>query len=505
MCDGAPFVTLHNRREAFPGRRNSAAGRQGTERLPRAGGRFRTSRKLFAATLVAATMLIAAPGVYAGAQTRISLNGGRPSEWPLLASLLAGAGFTQEQWLPFASRVGENWLPGTTPVPLDYPAQLGPVSGPGALTTDQSTTVGQQSLHAAIMTELAKGEPIVVAGLSEGTLVIDKELVYLQNDPNAPPAEDITFYVFGDMGRGLGDMYLSGVTVPFFGQTFEPLPESQYDTVVVIEQWDGWANPPDRPWHLLADLNAVIGAVFTVNGINDHTKTAFDSVSNAVEVSQTTSSGGGTTTTYMIPGGPLPITMLLRQFGVPDSFVDEIDNSIMPLIQPGYSNTTPNLGPHVEHGQLVFTTPLAPAAEPTSATGRSDAAPLETGIAHADASPDAVGFLPFGAATSAKATAVTDLGSPSVHTDRQRADVVDEGRLADDAPDAGVADQPQPAGADGSDDSDSSANVHGRAKPRVTNEAKPSGTKDAKPIGTKVNRAAGGDASRHATKNTTHD
>jgi hypothetical protein len=319
-----------------------------------------------AAAVVAAMVLVAGPAVLASAQTRIGLNGARPSEWPIVDSLLAGAGFTQEAWLPFALHVGENWLPGTTPVAVDYPAQLGILSGPFALTVDQSTEIGRQNLHATILEQLEKdGEPVVVAGLSEGTLVIDRELEYLRTAPDAPPAGDITFYVFGDMRRGLGEMYLRGVTIPFVGQTFDPVPESQYDTVVVNEQWDGWANPPDRPWNLLAVANAVIGAFITLDEFNDHTHSSLAGMSDAVLVSQTTNSLGGTTSTYMIPRQQLPITRVLRQLNVPDQFVDEIDKLLMPLIATGYSSMTPAFGPRIEQGRLVWTPP-APAPQPDS-------------------------------------------------------------------------------------------------------------------------------------------
>lgn len=309
--------------------------------------------------------LVAGPAVLASAQTRIGLNGARPSEWPIVDSLLAGAGFTQEAWLPFALHVGENWLPGTTPVAVDYPAQLGILSGPFALTVDQSTEIGRQNLHATILEQLEKGEPVVVAGLSEGTLVIDRELEYLRTAADAPDADDITFHVFGDMRRGLGEMYLRGVTIPFVGQTFGPVPESQYDVVVVNEQWDGWANPPDRPWNLLAVTNAVIGAFITLDGFNDHSHSSLASMADAVLVSQTTNSLGGTTTTYMIPRQQLPITRVLRQMNVPDPFVDELDKLLMPLIATGYSSMTPDLGPRIEQGRLVWT---PPAPQPVSFT-----------------------------------------------------------------------------------------------------------------------------------------
>lgn len=301
--------------------------------------------------------LVAGPAALASAQIRIGLNGARPVEWPIVDSLLAGAGFTQEAWLPFALHVGENWLPGTTPVAVDYPAQLGLLSGPFALTADQSTEIGRQNLHATILEQLGKGEPVVVAGLSEGTLVIDREIEYLRTAADAPDADDVTFYVFGDMRRGLGEMYLRGVTIPFVGQTFDPVPESQYDTVVVNEQWDGWALPPDRPWNLLAVTNAVIGAFITLDGFNDHTYSSLASMSDAVLVSQTTNALGGTTSTYMIPRQQLPITRVLRQLNVPDPVVDELDKVLLPLIATGYSSMTPDLGPRIQQGQLVWTPP----------------------------------------------------------------------------------------------------------------------------------------------------
>lgn len=342
------------------------------------------------AALVAAAIVIAGPGAYAAAQTRIGVNGARPSTWPIVDSLLAGMGLTQEGWLSFASHVGENWLPGMTAVPMDYPAQLGPASGPGAMSSDQSTAVGQQNLHAAILRELAKGEPVAVAALSLGTLVVDSEIAYLQNAADAPPARDVKFYVFGDPARGFGDMYLSGITIPFIGQTFHPIPESRYDTVVVIEQWDGLANPPDRPWNLLADLNAVMGVLYTVNGMNDHSRTSIDSMSDAVLVSQTTNSQGATTTTYMVPRQELPLTRPLLQLGIPTWVVDGINNLLRPLIRTGYSSMTPQWGPHIEHGQLVFTpppVPPAPPAQPMLASAQASAAVAE-------ASPVAVADTP---------------------------------------------------------------------------------------------------------------
>ena len=351
----------------------------------------RRGRRSLAAVVVAAALAIAAPGALASAQTRIGVNGGRPTEWPILSDILASQGLTKQGWLDFGLRVGENWLPETKDksVALDYPGQLGLVSGPGALTTDQSTKLGQKLLHELILNELTRGEPVAVAGISEGTLVIERELAYLQSlsEDEAPSREVLTFYVFGDMLRGLGQMYLPGVTIPFFGQTFHPVPETRYDTVVVNEEWDGWANPPDRPWNPLAVINAVMGAVYTVNGKNDHSQTALDSMDDAVLVSQVKSQTlGGTTSTYVVPRTQLPITRPLLQLGVPRKVVDQIDKMLMPLIRAGYSYMTPNLGPRVDHGQLVFTPPPPPQLPTT--TKQLDASSERAAISAAKTSTD---------------------------------------------------------------------------------------------------------------------
>ena len=304
-------------------------------------------------------MLITAPVVHA-AETRIGLNGARPSELPVISDALNGAGLTQDGWLKFASRVGENWLPGLASVPVDYPAQLGPLWGPGALTGDQSITVGQQNLHAAIKAELDKGQTVAVTGVSMGTLVIDRELTHLLTAADAPAREALTFYIFGGEARGFGEKYARGATVPLLGVTFDPVPESQYDVVVVYAQWDGWANPPDRPWHLLSVLNAVMGVIAVSN---DHSQAALAHMADAVLVSETTNVRGGTTSTYMIPGKQLPLTRPLLGLGVPAGVVKRLDALLMPLVAAGYSTMTPGLGPHIERGQLVWTKPTAPSTQ----------------------------------------------------------------------------------------------------------------------------------------------
>ncbi|HUO36636.1 MAG TPA: PE-PPE domain-containing protein [Mycobacterium sp.] len=235
------------------------------------------------------------------------------------------------------SQIGANWLPGTTPEVVSYPeSAIYPSVG-------QSAAIGQQNLNAAILKAYAEGDTIDVAGFSQGGIVVNDEEAYLATDPSAPPADALTFYVFAnpfDPG-GLGALLPAGTKL--LGAPVEPPPDSQYDTIVIYEQYEGFANFPDRPWNLLADANAIAG-------LTEHTQTPTSLPSDAVEMSQTTDSRGGTTTTYMIPQTNLPLTEPLRQvLGAP--VVNDLDNALRPIINRGYSELDPQ-GPYISYGHV---------------------------------------------------------------------------------------------------------------------------------------------------------
>jgi hypothetical protein len=159
----------------------------------------------------------------------------------------------------------------------------------------------------------------------------------------------VTFVEFANPQRGLADTYLhAGVTIPGVGYTVADAPVSQYNTDVVFTQYDAWADPPDRPWHLLADVNAAAAAGAI------HTATALTSPSQAVVVSCVTDSLGGTTTTYMIPESTLPMLTPLEQMGVPSPIVNALNNVLTPIVNEGYSQYDPNGGPYFSQGNLVW-------------------------------------------------------------------------------------------------------------------------------------------------------
>jgi hypothetical protein len=290
------------------------------------------------------TVSAQAPGAYTG--TRITVAPADIFEnQPLISNLIGLPPYSV-----LSSGVGENWFPGTTPAVVKYPATAGLLSGFFKPTADQSMAIGQQVLNTDILNATTSpDQKVVVAGESLGAMVIDREEAYLAADPNAPSPDQLSFIEFSNPERGLANTYLpAGIHVPFLGYTTENPPVSQYDTTIVYHQYDGFADPPDRPWNLLADANAFAG-------INHyHLYTEFTSQTQVVEVSSVTNSLGGTTTTYVVPATTLPLLMPLQTFGVPAPIVDHLNSVLTPMVNQGYSQYDPAGGPYVSHGKLVW-------------------------------------------------------------------------------------------------------------------------------------------------------
>lgn len=272
---------------------------------------------------------------------QILLEGGVPG--PSSVSILQGYALLNHA-------IGENWFPDTVAQVVNYPASIGIFSGslvaPGANT---AVAMGQHALNSQIMNAVANSSsPVYIAGLSEGTIVVDRELAYLATDPSAPQADALQFVVFSSPELGLAHTYLpQGFTVPLFDYTVGGLPDTQYDVSVVFGQYDFWGNPPDRPWDLLADVNSLFGAAYY------HDPTSLASMSNAVEVSSVTDSAGGTISTYMIPSPTLPMLLPLQQLGVPQPIVGGLNSVLQPVVNDGYSSLTPGAGPYFLEGSLV--------------------------------------------------------------------------------------------------------------------------------------------------------
>ncbi|HEX5143592.1 MAG TPA: PE-PPE domain-containing protein [Mycobacterium sp.] len=267
----------------------------------------------------------------------------------------AGGGVPGLQYPP-TSEIGRGWSGPGTAVGYEQFFGLAPIA-PGSVSVNTGVADGVRHLNAAINNaEAAGGGPVTVVALSEGTLVVDAEQSYLANDPDAPPADSLTFIEFSNPQRGLAQTYLPvGSYVPFIDYTVRATPDSQYNTIVVEGQYDLFGNPPDRPWNILADLNALAGGIYV------HSQVSLSSMSQAVEISRTTDSKGGTTTTYLVPTQELPLLQLLTQIGVPAWITTPLNKILKPIVDAGYSSLTPNDGPYFKNGRLVWGSNATPA------------------------------------------------------------------------------------------------------------------------------------------------
>lgn len=250
---------------------------------------------------------------------------------------------------------GQNWFPGTVAQVVNYPASAGIFSGSlFAPTVNQGVAIGQQLLNGQIMDAVSTGTPVHVAGLSLGTIVANRELAFLANNPSAPPPNALQFALFSSPELGLAHIYLpTGTTIPLIDYTVQALSNTQYNVDVVYGQYDFFGHPPDRPWNIPAWVNSLFGTVY------EHNTASLASMSDAVEVSSVTAPLGGTITTYMIPSPTLPMLLPLQEIGVPQPIVGGLNSFLKPIVDAGYSSFTPNAGPYFLEGSLQGVSTLA--------------------------------------------------------------------------------------------------------------------------------------------------
>lgn len=249
--------------------------------------------------------------------------------------------------------IGQNWFPASFAQVVNYPASMGILSGSlAAPDVNDAVAFGVRALHDQIVNAVVNGNgsPVHIAALSEGTLVVNRELAYLAANPaTAPPPGALQFALFGSPELGVMRTYLpDGFTLPIVNYTVQGLPNTQYDVSVVFAQYDGWANPPDRPWNIPAVVNSLFATAYL------HNTSSLASMSNVVQLSSVGTSLGGTITTYMIPSPTLPMLMPLQQLGVPQPIVNNLNTFLQPLVNSGYSSLAPNAGPYFAHGSLVL-------------------------------------------------------------------------------------------------------------------------------------------------------
>ncbi len=282
--------------------------------------------------------------------------------------------------------------PGYAPQALTTPEQFAPFGGTESL--DTSIYIGVTDLSTAVTQQLADGNDVVVYGYSQSatvSTVYEDDLAALT--ANARPSPDqLSFVLVGDPDNpdvGLFER-VPGLTVPLLGYTtfFGPTPDDLYPTTVYTGQYDGFADFPQYPLNLLADLNALLGVAYVHAKYLDLTPAQV-----ATGVVEPVTAADNDTTYIMIPTQTLPLLETLGQIGVPAALLDLIQPDLRVLIDLGYGNGYAN----VPTAFGLFNTDVSPVTVATDLfTGAQQglqAALVDLGVLPTSDLPDAYPYL----------------------------------------------------------------------------------------------------------------
>lgn len=214
---------------------------------------------------------------------------------------------------------------------LDYPAALWPITGPFDATLGASVEIGTESLT---QLALSTAGPLVIAGTSQGAMVVQNTAQSLNGNPAV--ASDTTFIMIADPNFGIFRAR-HGMRIPVLNYVPQPAPQTRFTTIIVVNEYDAFADPMTGRRNPLAVANAVMSVIY----VHPYAQNADLSQVPPENITVTTNSQGGTTTTYLVPTARLPLTMPLRQLHVPAAAVDRIDASLRPVIDTAYARNSP--------------------------------------------------------------------------------------------------------------------------------------------------------------------
>jgi hypothetical protein len=247
---------------------------------------------------------------------------------------------------PYTTEVDQLFIapnyPGYIPLGLATPEQFAPFVGTESLNT--SISGGVTDLTNAVMQQLAEGNDVVVFGFSQSatvSTVYEDDLATLT--ANARPSPDqLSVVLIGDPDNPDGGLFerIPGVTVPLLGYTtfFGPTPDDLYPTIVYTGQYDGFADFPQYPLDIPADLNALLGVAYVHADYRDLTPAQI-----AAGVVEPVTTADTDTTYVMIPTENLPLLDPLREIGVPAALLDLIQPDLRVLIDWGYGDGSANV------------------------------------------------------------------------------------------------------------------------------------------------------------------
>ncbi len=197
-----------------------------------------------------------------------------------------------------------------TCVPVDYPS-----SAIGQPALDQ----GALALRDAIA---ATPDDKVVMAYSQGGIIATTWLQEHAADTDAPPADDMTFVLFGNPQRGRGGL------APTLGVGSATPTDTGYQVVDVAREYDAEADWPQDPRNGLAVANALAGYWYVHT---DYTDVDVNSPDNLV-------SKDGDTTYVLVPTEKLPLLEPLRRVGL-TGVADQLNDQLKPVVDGGYDRS----------------------------------------------------------------------------------------------------------------------------------------------------------------------
>lgn len=178
----------------------------------------------------------------------------------------------------------------------------------------------------ALKAVAAQNDRTAVIGLSKGAQVARATE---QQDTRT----DTRYVLVGDPDDDHGVSRTFGLSAP--------KQEFTHDVDIVVAEYDGVGDMPDRPGNLLATANALAGWAFVhphygAGGEDDPLERL-----DEAEVTQTRNPNGTTTTRHLIPTRELPLLKPLRDtertLTGQDRITDEIEKPLRKVVDQGYS------------------------------------------------------------------------------------------------------------------------------------------------------------------------
>jgi hypothetical protein len=227
-----------------------------------------------------------------------------------------------------------------------YPRSLGPITGLGDPTYDDSEADATTQIVAAVQQARADDpdpthpSKIYVVGYSQGSGAAAKAIDELED--GGFDTSNVEFVLAANPRRNDGGILTrlpKGVYLPVFGVTFGDGTTPEGTKVLqVTKAYDGVGDSPAYIFNVASDLNAVLGFYYLHPGyykdVNPNDPTAI-----------VTTSADGLVTDKLIPAPPgqLPLTLPLLQLGLPPALVTAMDPFLRSVIETGYNRPDPNV------------------------------------------------------------------------------------------------------------------------------------------------------------------